>query len=229
MPHSAWTARTAFSRPSRRTTTAMVNSLDPCAMAMMFTFTREIAVKIRPASPGLPCMPSPTAASRPDLAIHLDGMHVAMRQLQRQRRFERLHGSLELLGPHQEAEFLPVAGAGKHQHLDVGAGQRIERPGHHLDAVQLGAGGLERNQRHLRHGGHRARAIGRRDGGERSACPAFRARSCSCSTPEFSARPAARAFADAAPWRRYRPARRPRRRSPPRAPPHPAPAADRRS
>ena len=54
-PHSACTARTAFSRPSRLTTTAMVNSLDPCAIAMIFTCTREIAVKIRPAMPGLPC------------------------------------------------------------------------------------------------------------------------------------------------------------------------------
>lgn len=65
MPHSACTARTAFSNPSRLTTMAMVSSLEPWAMAIMFTFSREMAVKMRPAMPGLPCMPSPTTARRP--------------------------------------------------------------------------------------------------------------------------------------------------------------------
>jgi hypothetical protein len=34
-------------------------------MAMMLTFSREIAVKIRPARPGVPRIPSPTTASSP--------------------------------------------------------------------------------------------------------------------------------------------------------------------
>ena len=58
-------ARTAFSSPSRRTTMAMVSSLAPWAMAITFTASREIAVKTRPAKPGLPYMPSPTTASKP--------------------------------------------------------------------------------------------------------------------------------------------------------------------
>src|SRR5258708_24169805 len=40
-PHSACTALTAFSNPSRPTTTAIVSSLDPCAIAIIFTWTRE--------------------------------------------------------------------------------------------------------------------------------------------------------------------------------------------
>ncbi len=52
---------------------AMVNSLDPCAMAMILMFWREIAVKILPARPGVPRIPSPTTAISPTLRFTSTG------------------------------------------------------------------------------------------------------------------------------------------------------------
>ena len=52
----------------------MVSSLDPCAMAMILMLCLEIAVKIRPASPEVPRMPSPTTAINPTFVSTCSGL-----------------------------------------------------------------------------------------------------------------------------------------------------------
>src|SRR5204862_8084690 len=125
-----------------------VRSLDSVAMAMMFTFSREIAVKMRPARPGVPRIPSPTIASIPTV-VHLDRTQVSVRQFQSQRRLQSLQGRAQLLAAHQETEALTEAGARKLQHFHVGPGQRLERAAHYLGAHEGGARRLHRDQRYF--------------------------------------------------------------------------------
>ena len=67
----------------------MVSSLEPCAMAMMFRFSAEIAPKTRPATPGVPVHSHAHYRQQSDVLVHFDGLEIAVRQLQRQIRFER--------------------------------------------------------------------------------------------------------------------------------------------
>src|SRR5439155_17723476 len=61
--NSSWIARTAASRCASSTTSEMLSSLDPCAMATTLIFMRPRALKTRAATPGVPFIPSPTAAT----------------------------------------------------------------------------------------------------------------------------------------------------------------------
>ena len=63
-----------------------------------------------------------------DLIVHLDRFHVAMRQFEGERGFETLEGDRQLLGADEKAEALAVAGGGKREDLDIGAGNGIEIP-----------------------------------------------------------------------------------------------------
>ena len=110
-PHSSCTAWTAFSRPERATTITIVSSLDPCAMAMMLMFSREIAVKMRPASPGVPCIPSPTTASSPTSGIHFDRLQVIVLEFQLELGLQPIQRRLQFFLADQEAKVLPITGA----------------------------------------------------------------------------------------------------------------------
>src|SRR5205823_4976358 len=61
--NSSWMRRTAFSRSFSITTREMFSSLDPCAIATTFTLAFPRAVNTRAATPGVPRIPSPTAAT----------------------------------------------------------------------------------------------------------------------------------------------------------------------
>src|SRR2546428_3928663 len=61
--NSSWMRRTAFSRSFSNTTSEMLSSLDPWAIATTFTLAFPSAVKTRAATPGVPRIPSPTAAT----------------------------------------------------------------------------------------------------------------------------------------------------------------------
>ena len=59
------------------TTREMLYSEEPWAMAMMLTFSRPRAVKVRPATPGMPRMFSPTTATMATSGLRgdvLDGL-----------------------------------------------------------------------------------------------------------------------------------------------------------
>ena len=79
-----------------------------------------------------------------DIAIHVDGVHVMVRQLQRQCRFQSFQSLGELLFADQETETLPIAGTGEQQHFHVGARHGVERPRHYLHAAHFGTRGLKR-------------------------------------------------------------------------------------
>ena len=90
----------------------MVISLEPCAIAMMLIRSLEMAVKILPARPGIPRIPSPTTA---------DGEIGA----------KRLQCAIEIMFADEEAEALPVAGTAKDQDFHVGQSQCVQRARHH--------------------------------------------------------------------------------------------------
>ena len=94
-----------------------------------------------------------------------------MRELQRQRRFQRFERAFQFFLAHQEAKILPVTRAGKQQHFHVGPRHRVQRPRHHLHAVQLRAARFKRHQGHVPHRRHRPRAAGHVGNRRRNSCP----------------------------------------------------------
>src|SRR6266511_3390164 len=61
--NSSWIARTAFAWSASWTQNEMFSSLEPCAIAITLTPARTTAPNTRAATPGVPRIPSPTAAT----------------------------------------------------------------------------------------------------------------------------------------------------------------------
>src|SRR5690242_17589748 len=57
---------------------------------------------------------------QPNFFVDLDGAQVSVRQLKRQRRFQRFDRLLQFFAPDEKTETLPVTGAGERKHLDIG-------------------------------------------------------------------------------------------------------------
>src|SRR5262249_9495878 len=96
---------------------------------------------------------------QPDVAVHGDRMHIAVGELERERLLQRLHGAIQLILAHQEAEALAVTGTRHHQYFDIHPRDRVEGARHHLHAVDFGACRLERHQGDIAHRCDSARTL----------------------------------------------------------------------
>jgi len=73
-------------------------------MAMMLIRWREIAVKMRPAKPGVPRIPSPTTAMSPTLESTWIGFNIPVSKFEAQRSPQLFEAGRVRIGD-QEAEF----------------------------------------------------------------------------------------------------------------------------
>ena len=92
-PHSSWTARTARSRPSRRTTIAMVSSLEPWAMAMMLMFSPRNRREDAPGQAGRAAHSFADHRDQADVGVDLNRLQVAVRQFEREVLFQMLRSA----------------------------------------------------------------------------------------------------------------------------------------
>src|SRR5919201_1515272 len=118
---------------SSRTTQEMLSSEEPCAMAMTLTPTQPRAPKRRPATPGVPRMPPPTAVTMATQRPR-GGSYLAPRDD---------HGDVALAG-----------GLRDHEHVHPGGGQgpkAAPRDARHAEHAQA----LDRDQRQVADRRHR--------------------------------------------------------------------------